>query len=112
MAKDKLKKIKVTKRSEYDSPAIMPPSYLPSFRVGDKQMPEIKGWEVGKKYRFVIEVLQTSQDLSVDDNGIANVMAGFDIVAYKYLKAKTIDEMNDEEFEEYQGESLAKGELV
>ena len=112
MAKDKLKKIKVTKRSEYDSPTIQPPAYLPSFRVGDKQMPEIRKWTVGEKYRLVIEVLQTSQEMSVDDNGISNVSAGFDIVAYKYLKAKTIDEMNDEEFEEYQGESLAKGELV
>ena len=77
--------------------------YPPSFSVAGMQMPEIKNWEVGKRYVLVIEVEQKSK--SKDEKEIRGT---FDIVAYKHLKEKTPEEMDDKEFEEYQGEMLSK----
>lgn len=37
-----------------DSPVAM--RSLPTFSLDEQQLPEIKGWQVGKKYRLEIEV--------------------------------------------------------
>ena len=103
MAKLKLKKIPVTNRKDFDSPAIQPSVSPPSFWVGDKQMKEVANWEQGETYRLVVDVKMRSKNETED-----GVEGGFDIVAYKHLKEKTIDEMSDEEFGEYQGEVLDK----
>ena len=103
--KIKLKKIPVRVIDEVEaleSPD-MPPAYPPSFDVNDIQMPEIKDWEVGKKYKFIIEVEQKSKNETKK-----KIRVSFDIIAYKYLKPKSIDEMTDEEFGQHQGESLHK----
>ena len=104
--KIKLKKIPVNGKSDID---IYPPthrSYPPQFDVDDMQMPEIKDWEVGHKYRLIIDIEQTSKNENED-----RVSGNFNIIAYKYLKPKTIEEMTDKEFGEYSGESLARGSL-
>jgi len=101
-----LKKIKVS--SDGDMPAsIGNRHYPPSFSVDAEQMPEIKNWEVGAKYRLVIEVEQTSKNENEH-----MVTGGFNIVAYKHLPTKSIDDMTDKEFAEYQDESLSKGNLA
>ena len=105
-----LKKIKVSKPEEMDSPMAGPSRhyYPPSFSIDSEQMPEIKNWKVGNTYRLEIEVVQKSLE-----SNEKSTSARFDIVAYKNLgKPKSIDEMTDTEFEEYQGESLDKGELA
>lgn len=81
--------------------------YPPSFQIEAEQMPEIKDWEVGKKYRLIVEIEQKSAHQNEKDR----MNASFDIVAYKHLKPKSMDEMNDEEFDEYSGEALARGSL-
>lgn len=81
----------------------MPMSMNPMFHVSDKEMPEIKNWEVGNKYKLVIEVEQKSK--SEDEMG---VHAGFEIVAYKHLKDKSLEEMSDKEFGEYQSKVMSK----
>lgn len=78
----------------------MPSPFPPHFEVDEKQMPEIKDWAVGEKYRFIIEAEQKSMHEDED-----KVRAGFDIVAYKYLDPS--EEMTDEEIEEVQGEALS-----
>ena len=78
-------------------------AYPPSFDVNDMQMPEIKDWEVGKKYKFIIEVEQKRKNETEK-----KIRVSFDIIAYKYLKPKSIEEMTDEEFGQNQGESLHK----
>lgn len=81
----------------------MPESMGPMFYVDDMMMPEVADWEVGKKYRMVVEVEQKSKN--EDDHG---VHGGFEIVAYKHLKDKSLEEMSDKEFGEYQSQALAK----
>lgn len=102
MPKLKLKKIEVhepTKGMIEESPMM----WTPSFSISDKQMSEVKDCDVGKKYRFVIEVeMKSKREV---EKGIE---AGFDIVAYKIIKEKAPEDMTDEEFGEYQGEKLSE----
>ena len=95
----KLKKIKMPDMSD----KMAMPSVMPMFHVDDMQMPEIKDWEVGASYKVVMEVKM--KDMSQTDE---SVHAGFEILAYKHLKEKTMDEMSDHEFGEYQSKELAK----
>lgn len=81
--------------------------YPPSFHAEEKQIPEIRKWKVGEKYVMIIEVEQKSMNEDQKDR----LSASFDIVAYKCLPKKSIDKMTDKEFGEYQGKSMAKGEL-
>ena len=46
------------KRSEVMG--MVPTRFLPSFSVTVKDLPEIKGWKVGKKYMLEMEVEMTS----------------------------------------------------
>lgn len=101
-----LKKIKVSSM-QVDVPSIGKHLSAPSFYIDAAQMPEIKHWEVGGKYRLVIDVEQKSKNEREDSTD-----ASFDILAYRHLPKKSIDDMTDQEFGEYQGESLAKGELA
>lgn len=96
----KTKKIKVTTP---DSPLESP--YLPSpcFNVTGEQMPEIKNWQVGQKYQLVIDVLQASKSLTKDGHADARL----EVVGYKYLPAKEIEDMTDEEFEKEQAKGLS-----
>lgn len=104
MADHKLKKIPVSKAGEYsDSPAIHPHPYPPTFSVGEKQMPEIADWEQGEKYRLIVEVHMSEKSGEEGDP----VHGRFEIVAYKHLKEKTIEEMTDEEFGEHKDEALS-----
>jgi len=82
--------------------------YPPSFHVNEKQMPEIKNWEVKGIYRLVIEVEQISKHEERKSDDSTSVGGEFNIIKYKYLPEKTIDEMDDKEFEEYQGKELSK----
>lgn len=83
------------------------PYYLPSFHISSKQMSEIRDWEVGKNYKIVIEVNMKSK--SEDErSGVTNASGSLELVAYKVLKTKSIDDMTDEEFGEYQGKELSK----
>ena len=105
MAQIKLKKIKVSAGVEGERD--FPTSFPPSFHVDSNQMPEVEDWEVGKKYRLIIEVEQKSKHQNDSD-----VITGdFDIVAYKNISKKTlkdVSEMTDKEFEEFEGEELSK----
>ena len=100
-----LKKIKVSNGS--DLPSVGKYHSAPSFYIDAEQMPEIKDWEVGKKYRLVVEVEQKRKEESENSTS-----ANLEIVAYKYLPKKSINDMTDEEFGEYQSESLNKGGLA
>lgn len=100
MTSHKLKTIKKPKEEKMDMSTSM--SMLPSFHVDTKQMPEIKNWEVGKKYRLVVEVEQTSYHEDDHSSG-----ASFNITAYEILNGKNYDEMSDEEIEMEQGKALA-----
>ncbi len=42
---------------------IMPMSMLPMFTVSMDSIPEAKKWEVGKKYKLVLEVTQKNVDM-------------------------------------------------
>ena len=98
----KLKKIKVSEKHDMLEVAGGLSTYPPSFHVGEKQMPEIKDWEVGKKYKLMIEVEQKS--LSQNESGRD---ASFDIVAYAVMEEKDFDKMSDEEMEMEQGKALS-----
>lgn len=106
----KLKKIPVSEKSSHHGIEEMVSVYPPSFHITDKQMQEIKDWEVGGKYRLVIEIEQTYKSESVKDDGSVAIGGDFNIIKYKYLPEKTIDEMNDKEFGEYQGKEFSKHE--
>lgn len=94
----KLKKIKAP-----DTGKAMPvdsSSMAPSFYVDDEQMPEISNWEVGEKYRLVIEIEQKSKNENEHRTD-----GRFEIVGYKYLPEKTYDEMTDAEFQKVQNKA-------
>ena len=59
-----------------------PVNFPPSFNVTSEQIPEIKDWEVGEKYRLVIEVEQKSK--AENDNKIVD--SRFEIVSYKTIE--------------------------
>ena len=101
-----LKKIRVSKlREGFDHPvpsdSHLPP-FPPNFRANENQIPEMKGWPQGGHYIMVMEIRMSEK--SGDEGKPVN--GSFDIVAYKYLPKKTIDEMTDEEFGSHQGEAL------
>ena len=102
-----LKKIKVDESNEMESPVGNHNLYTPSFSIDAKQMSEIKDWEVGATYRLMIDVKMTRYEENKQSTS-----ASMDIVGYKYIPKKSIDEMTDKEFETYQGESLDKGSLA
>jgi len=103
-----LKKIKVSKEREgFDMPVMSEemdiPPFPPSFRTNENQIPEIKQWETGEKYYMVIEIRQTEK---TDREG-QPVRAEFDIVRYKALSGKLIEDMTDKEFEDEEAKGLA-----
>ena len=103
----KLKKLHI-KKHENDIHIHMP--MPPSFSVDNSVMPEIKDWQVGETYRLVIDVRQTSKsEMVMHDKEVID--GRMEIVAYKYLPKKSVEEMSDKEFEEYQGEVLSKGKM-
>ena len=81
----------------------MPMRMGPMFHVDDMMMPEIKDWEVGKKYKMVVEVEMKS--MSKDEDMTSG---GFELVAYKPMPDKEPKDMDDKEFEEYQGKEMSK----
>lgn len=95
----KLKKIKKPEMKGMDMPSMSGPM----FYVDDMQMSEIADWKVGEKYKMVVEVEMKS--MSEDDHGMHGSL---EVTAYKHLKEKTINEMSDKEFGDYQGQQLAK----
>lgn len=103
--KNGLKKIKISKpRDGFDEVVSEGyPHWPPRFDVTDNQMSEIKEWEVGEKYLMVVEVRQTSKTAREGQP----VRAEFDIVRYKALSGKSMEDMTDEEFQVEQGKALA-----
>lgn len=102
----KLKKIPVREPKkdekfmvEDDKPSIFPPS----FDADNKQMPEIQDWDVDGTYRLVIDVEMKSK--RSDKRGSH---AGFNIVAYKHIPKKKIENMTDEEFGKEQSRALSE----
>lgn len=51
---DKMRDVK-GKTNNYDMPS-KPQPIKPSFRITENDLPEIKDWSVGKKYKLMIEV--------------------------------------------------------
>lgn len=60
------------------------PYYYPHFDANTKQMPEIKEWKVGNKYKLVIEI----EEKHMSEGRGNGISAGFDIVSYKVLNTK------------------------
>ena len=110
MSKLKLKVIPLKKRDNKDYPMISNNDYMlsysPSFSLIDKQVPEIVDWEVGKKYKMVVEVEMRSKNEVKNGDEKIGVSGSFDILSYSV--SDKVDEMTDEELEEMQGEVLSK----
>lgn len=67
-----------------DSPEIEEKHY-PSIHFDATELPEIKGWEVGKTYKLEITIKQTSLDVS-NYRGEGKTSAGFEIHKVKVVK--------------------------
>jgi len=108
MANIKLKKIPVSEPSK-DEKKFMdemeghPSSRLPSFDVDDKQMPEIKNWEQGESYILIVKV-----NMRMKRSDKRGTNADLDIVSYKSIVKKKIDDMTDEEFGKEQSKRLSR----
>lgn len=105
MEKTKLEKIKPLDESKR-YPVDASPMSLPTIYVNSEQMPEVADWEVGKKYRVLIEVEQKSKSETAVNGGKQIIDARFNIVAYKAIEGKKVDDMTDEEFGKDQDEKL------
>ena len=88
----KLKTIPVSDKAEYP----MQSNWPVRFSVSSKQLPEIKSWKVGGKYRLEIEVEQKSASETED-----TLNASFEITKYKDL-TEDFDSMTDAELSDYQ----------
>lgn len=113
MATIKLKEIKV--ESMQEKPMVEVESegdfmHCPYLYVNDRQIPEIKKFEVGESYEMIIRVTPRSKDEheSTSDERSSVELA---VTAYKVIEKKSMDDMSDEEFGEYQGEALKSGKL-
>jgi len=67
----------------------MPRKYYPSFGVNDKQMPEIKKWEVGKTYILKVKVKMISFS-EYEDSKRSSVSGHFDILNYETENKKSL----------------------
>ena len=62
-----------------------PAEIRPSIYLSDKDLPEIKNWEVGEEYWLAVEVRLSSKSIS-EENGKKAMRASFEI-----LKIKSVD---------------------
>jgi len=79
------------------------------FNASSEQIKETKDWDVGGKYRLIIEVEQKSlsKNIIVRAGRVSNGFASeFEITKYKYLPEKDIMDMDDKEFGAYQNKVL------
>ena len=51
--------------------------FKPTIRFTDKDLPELKDWKVGEKYRFTVEAKLIEQEIPRDSSPFANE-EGFD----------------------------------
>lgn len=63
----------------------------PTFSLTDKDLPEIKEWKVGDKYRILLEVEQVGADKDEFDKRLH--------ARFRILKAHDYDEYEEEEDE-------------
>ncbi len=98
----KLKKIPITDNKNLDS-GLIRNDYIssPSLSLNDKQVPEIKDWQVGETYTIVLEIKMVSMS-AYDKSGTSG---SFDIIKYKVMD--DIEDMSDADLEEMQGEALS-----
>ena len=100
-----LKKIPVSK-STNDNSVESPmdsTAYAPSLHFNEKQVSEVKDWQVGEDYTLMIEVTMTSKN----ENEKGGVSAYFDILSYKEVNDKEmIDNMSQADLEKMQAEGL------
>lgn len=78
MKAPKIKKIPKSGSGDY--------KYYPSISLNEKQLPSVKDWKVGEKYKVILEIKQTGMNLSKDGNK-EMASGSFDIVGisdYKY----------------------------
>ncbi len=84
MAQTKMRTLKEEKaNSVYDMPRM-----LPSFSLTEKELPEIKDWNVGHKYTLVVEVEMVSS--SKDEYGKSPLTSRFKI--HKVGEKEIMDE--------------------
>lgn len=102
LEKMRLEKIKPEKFGDFDR---IEDEFLPFLHLTSEQVPELHNWKTGGHYRMVIDIRQDGDH----KDKVTGVSSGeFKIVAYKVIKSKSIAEMTDEEFGEFQGQELAK----
>lgn len=65
---------------------------FPSFRVNEKQIPEIKNWKQGENYKIMIEVRMDEKSGGTEEPEPEPVHGSFDIVAYEVVSTKTIND--------------------
>lgn len=88
--KEMLKKVKGTKMKMEQSPM----RELPSFSLSEKDLPELKDWEVGKKYNLEIEVEQIGKEKNsyMTDNK-NEIMGRFKIVKIKAENSEEVEKL-------------------
>lgn len=110
MSKLKLKMIKQVQESESPVDSFGKFPHCPSLYMSSDQVPEVAKFEVGESYDIVIRVTPRSKDEhETVDNERCSVECA--VVAYKVIEKKSIDDMTDKEFGEYQGQALDSGKL-
>lgn len=98
----KLEKIKPESFGDFDK---VLDEFLPYLTLTSEQVPDVATWENGMEYDMIIEVRQSGSTL---DKVSGITRADMKIIAYKVLKEKSIEEMDDKEFEDYQDKQLVK----
>lgn len=64
-------------------------SYRPEISFDEKDLPQIKSWKVGSKYKLMLTVEQTSLSKDQYDGGKAPMRARFKVISVKVIGGKT-----------------------
>lgn len=67
--------------------AIQVEEFKPRIHIDDKQLPVIKSWEVGRKYKILLEVKQVDKSEREED-GKTLTSGGFEILKAKDATGK------------------------
>lgn len=84
----------------------------PYIHLDETNLPDMKNWEVGKEYKILLTVRQTSKNEHEDyqDKKDTHVSGGFEVLKVKNVTEKMPKEMSKSEFKKYQARKRSGSE--
>ena len=87
-ARGELLKTKKIEPEKFERATVERPIMRPGFHISLKHLPEAKNWEIGKTYKIILEIKQTSISVDIGRDKEERGDVGFDIMGIKVLSNK------------------------